>query len=284
MGDFTKLRKLDVICNNSPTLFRMEENIYHYTSIETLALILKSKSIRFNNLENVDDLNETEFSDEFINLSSHTLISCWTKSGEENLAFWNMYTPNMKGVRIKMPKNLFKNYSFTTENVMYAKDNSLILKSLVPKSETFNDKYLIIPFSDYLFDVVYTDDIELLKPRIYHENGEKHVVKIGDIAKYKSTIWQFQQEIRFKLFILPTKDYDGNPLNPLDDFRKIMLKNIRCPLQSYFIKIEDEAFKKMEITLGPKCSMAEELILEALIEKYNSKAVIIKNKYQGSIK
>ena len=63
-----------------------------------------------------------------------------------------------------------------------------------------------------------------------------------------------------------------------------MLKNIRCPLQSYFIKIEDEAFKKMEITLGPKCSMAEELILEALIEKYNSKAVIIKNKYQGSIK
>lgn len=42
----------------------MNEYIYHYTSIETLALILQSKKIRFNSLKNVDDINETEFSDE----------------------------------------------------------------------------------------------------------------------------------------------------------------------------------------------------------------------------
>ena len=29
--------------------------IYHYTSIETLALILKYKTIRFNRLDQVDD-------------------------------------------------------------------------------------------------------------------------------------------------------------------------------------------------------------------------------------
>jgi len=262
----------------------MEEYIYHYTSIETLALILKSKSIRFNNLENVDDLNETEFSDENINLSSHTLISCWTKNEAENLAFWNMYTPNMKGVRIRMPKNLFRNYSFLTENVASVKEDSLILKSLVPESETFNDNYWIVPFSDYLIEVVYTDEIELLKPKIYHENGENHIAKIGEIGKYKSTIWEFQQEIRFKLFVLPTKDFYGNSLNPLNDFRKIMLENIKSPLQSYHIQIMDEALKKMEITLGPKCTMAEELIIEALVEKYNNHAIIIKNKLQGLIK
>ena len=262
----------------------MEEYIYHYTSIETLALILKSKSIRFNNLENVDDLNETEFSDGNINLSSHTLISCWTKNEAENLAFWNMYTPNMKGVRIRMPKNLFKNYSFTTENVGYAKEDSLILRSLVPKSEAFNNNYWIVPFSDYLIEVIYTNEIEFLKPKIYHENGENHTAKIGEIGKYKSTIWEFQQEIRFKLFVLPTKDSYGNSLNPLSDFRKIMLDNIKSPLQNYYIEITDETFKKMEITLGPKCTMAEELIIAALVEKFNKDAIIIKNKFQGLIK
>ncbi len=33
--------------------------VYHYTSIETLALILKNKSIRFNRLDCVDDLEES---------------------------------------------------------------------------------------------------------------------------------------------------------------------------------------------------------------------------------
>lgn len=32
--------------------------IYHYTNIETLALVLKNKTIRFNRLDRVDDLEE----------------------------------------------------------------------------------------------------------------------------------------------------------------------------------------------------------------------------------
>lgn len=32
--------------------------IYHYTNIDTLALILKNRTIRFNRLDNVDDLEE----------------------------------------------------------------------------------------------------------------------------------------------------------------------------------------------------------------------------------
>ena len=33
--------------------------IHHYTSIETLALILKHKTIRFNRLDQVDDMEES---------------------------------------------------------------------------------------------------------------------------------------------------------------------------------------------------------------------------------
>lgn len=38
----------------------MNQYLYHYTSIETLALILKNRTIRFNNLQNVDDPEEAE--------------------------------------------------------------------------------------------------------------------------------------------------------------------------------------------------------------------------------
>ncbi len=35
-------------------------DIHHYTNIENLALILKNKTIRFNRLDKVDDLEEGE--------------------------------------------------------------------------------------------------------------------------------------------------------------------------------------------------------------------------------
>lgn len=39
------------------------KKLYHYTSIENLLLILKTKSICFSSLENVDDMEEKETGD-----------------------------------------------------------------------------------------------------------------------------------------------------------------------------------------------------------------------------
>lgn len=262
----------------------MNEYIYHYTSIETLALILKSKKIRFNSLKNVDDINETQFSDQDeINLSSHTLISCWTNNEEENLAFWHMYTPNMKGVRIKISKDLFQKYSFNTEYVADIQ-NSFVTNSLVPKTECFNQDYWIVPFSENFLQIEYTDREDLLRPKIIQVDSNNYTVKIGEIGRYKSKIWEFQKEVRFILFVLPTKDSLRNPIHPLNDFQKIMINKIPPPIENYFIKIKDEAFKSMEITLGPKCTLSEEIIIEALLQKFNPTAKISKNKYSGLIK
>lgn len=52
-----------------PSLFerrtKMEsiEYLYHYTNIETLTLILKNRTIRFNSLDKMDDLQEQETAD-----------------------------------------------------------------------------------------------------------------------------------------------------------------------------------------------------------------------------
>ena len=41
----------------------MDRKLYHYTNLESLALIISSNSIKFNNLSNMDDLEEGLSSD-----------------------------------------------------------------------------------------------------------------------------------------------------------------------------------------------------------------------------
>ena len=76
--------------------------LYHYTSLNTLALILTNKSICFSTLLNVDDVEEAETSDLGL-FGKYVYVSCWTDEASESIAMWQMYTPNMHGVRIKLP-------------------------------------------------------------------------------------------------------------------------------------------------------------------------------------
>ena len=85
--------------------------LYHYTSIETLALILSNKTLCFNNLLNVDDIEEAETSD-MGKFGRFVYASCWTNDERESIPLWNLYTPDMHGVRIKLPVFPFKRYSY----------------------------------------------------------------------------------------------------------------------------------------------------------------------------
>ena len=58
--------------------------LYHYTTIDTLALILKNKTIRFNRLDKVDDVEEDAFSNG-VHLGQYIFVSCWTKNSEESI-------------------------------------------------------------------------------------------------------------------------------------------------------------------------------------------------------
>ena len=100
--------------------------IYHYTTIETLALILKHHTIRFNRLDQVDDMEESLYPSGPINLnlSKYVYVSCWTKSKEENLALWKMYA-GYRGIRISLDETMFVSYPyeyFETFYVIFSKD------------------------------------------------------------------------------------------------------------------------------------------------------------------
>src|SRR5690606_25885228 len=85
----------------------------------TLAYILQSKRIRFNNLKNVDDVTQGDNQD-IEALGNYIFVSCWTDLEEESIPFWHMYTKDMSGVRLKIKSNPFKIYkiNLTSEHGM----------------------------------------------------------------------------------------------------------------------------------------------------------------------
>ena len=80
--------------------------IYHYTSIDTLSLILKHKKIKFNRLDFVNDPLEG-FSSNFLDSQKLAYVSCFTKRKDDSIPMWAMYTEKFKGIRIGFPQNIF---------------------------------------------------------------------------------------------------------------------------------------------------------------------------------
>ena len=143
--------------------------LYHYTSIETLALILKNGTIKFNRLDTVDDLEEAGYTSDGMQLGKYMFVSCWTKSSEENIALWSMYADKGKGIRIELDEDMFREYKAQdTQYVKVAKQEENIL---IPLSEIIRDdcmffipkKIINISFKGILFTLI----IQMKKLRMH---------------------------------------------------------------------------------------------------------------------
>lgn len=244
---------------------KMVEYLYHYTSIENLALILKNRTIKYNNLLNVDDPEEAETED-LGKAGRHCLVSCWTSSSEDIIPMWNMYTPDMRGVRIKMRQYPFRQYTYNkgeayfTENVhSYINYNSVTNVSIAAN-------YLLLE------KVEYTEDEELLKPKIITRTLDSINVTFENIGRCKRSCWEFQQECRYIIRTAPwsIKELENvkTPEEQMQLFNRILdINNIQF-CNEIFLDLTDDAFEGMEILLAPKTTDAEYIIVEALLEKY----------------
>lgn len=248
--------------------------LYHYTSIDSLAMILSTKKIRFNALNQVDDLSEGKCKD-YRFIGNYFFISSWTDIERESLPFWNMYTPVMKGVRIKMPTSLFnENPIFTNEKQGLSVG---FYKSIIPQDETFQSTYWIVPTqNEFLSKVEYTDDSNKLYPTIRTISGDKFTISLNKIGSYKSMHWEFQSEWRFIIKIFPITSkaptLNNSESDMISDSLYSIQKGDKLPFSDYYVNINELKFKEMEILLGPKHSIADRIIVESLISKYNPEA------------
>lgn len=246
--------------------------IYHYTSIENLALILKHKTIRFSRLDQVDDVEEATYGSGPYNtlLGQYAFVSCWTKEKKENLALWNMYT-KYKGIRIGLDEDMFITYpikpnikSFFNSYIKF--ENDYFISSINNEAKLIDVNYVTSP-EDYIKDIV-------------KEENDMLGICTENIGIYKRKEWDCQKESRFRLIIFPVnpKYVEIIQKRKLDDFSLLtqamgafcqsLKENYKISLLYKDMPIKKEALDNIEIMLGPNTSEGERAIVEALLTSF----------------
>lgn len=238
------------------------QTLFHYTSVETLALILKSKQIKFSRLDLVNDPKEG-IANDYGNFSQYIFVSCWTDHLEENIALWNIYTPKGKGVRIGFEFPVLKQFS---------QNGALIDDAEIDKGD-----YLLMPNIEPITKVEYSDDPIKLYPPIIG-NGTIQPTLLG---KYKSTLWQFESEYRYILFAIPHKTNPQTNKISIQHYSELIYNHIQIPDASVFININPTSFQNMTITLSPKISDSDKIIVESLLALFNPSAKMNESSLTG---
>lgn len=266
------------------------EYLYHYTSLETFALIVKNKTLCFNNLLNVDDLEEA-MSKDMGAFGRFVYVSCWTDDAEESIPLWNLYTPDMHGVRIRLPINPFEKYYYKKGELFFEEDTETYINCQRLYDE---NKMSIVANSPVLTQIEYTNENDKLYPQVKKESfsgatqiflkaqsmedlkGKEVNVNYSfeKVGKYKRNNWSFQREWRYIITVSPMGLKEMNP--PTLEKQQEMIKRIEdrnseVICQRLFLNLSKKAFDDFEVIFGPKMTEAEKIMAEALIKQYAPK-------------
>ena len=253
------------------------DRLFHYTNIDTLALILKNKTIRLMPLCGLDDPQENQTQDMY-NFGRFFFASCWTDDEQESIPMWRMYTNPEAGVRISLPANPFRRYQYTQEEFASI--------ARVPADHIGGDETIttFLPAEDLakgmfstaflsgdkvLTKIEYTDDASKLMPEILKVGDESISLNWSTFGVCKNTGWAFQREWRYLLNI-SSLDAFGD-LSTLGERMAQMAQGIidgtaPAPCEWYDLHIADEAFAQIEITASPKMSAGNRMLLELLLD------------------
>ena len=254
--------------------------LYHYTSLETLALILSNRTLRFNSLQYVDDMEEAEAAD-LKHFGKFVYVSCWTKEETESIPMWKMYTSDMHGVRIQLPQFPFKKYHYKKSEYGASAD----FDSYIDYHMLFeDDKMSVTPNFPELIDVGYTKDQELLFPKVRSgddlldyldivkgkpsaHTSSKSSYSFRNLGRYKREEWAFQKESRYWLFANPIGLSSQNTLEGHAQFAKnLEASDYVLPYKYIDFSLEESSIRKMKVLFGPKMTEAEKILAKALLQ------------------
>lgn len=259
--------------------------LYHYTNLSSLAMILKTKTIKFNRLDFMDDLQEKAGND-IKNIGKYFFVSCWSDVEKESIPMWLMYTDIEQGVKLRLDENFLKKYNYSEDAFQRMLPQMRV--EVASDSPSFNIPLEImleygitspqILARNLLHKVEYTDEIDKLEPEIFYSDGKGSGLNFGNIGKFKNLHWEFQHEWRFLLNILPFNMFD-NPETIPSKMAEIM-QNIRMASDNYkipnsiFIGIKEAAVNDIEIIMSPKMNEGNKVLLNLLIKEYCPTATV----------
>jgi len=258
------------MCANIPS------QLYHYTTISTLAYILEYKTIRFTKLSNLNDPLEGRVKD-IRGIEKFVFSSSWTANEKDTIPMWNMYT-DLRGVRLRIsPHNLFQTEEMYRENcgiqgnrkhncakVIYTRcDVKCLMNNEITDCGICKmygpDPVNYIKGSENVPDAVIVDS----KNRLSWPY-------LSTVGIDKSDDWSFEEEWRFRLPIdipkpltMEAQEYVDNH-EPIDDYIDM--------------KINTNSLNIIDIMLGPLTKDSDRIIVDALCKRYEIKAKIKNSK------
>lgn len=253
--------------------------LYHYTTIDTLAHIMNNRSLKFNRLDQLDDVTESEPFAVYNPLQY--IFSCsFTFDPLESIPLWKMYANMNTGIRIEFDSDrLFRPVLTVLKVPAHSHEQHEFppfLYAAVKSEDILNDDYMLMYWS---FPEEYSlcSCIKLKKIEYIDNFKEKYKSQLeindvknsdGSISRslsyipanfgfYKSSYWQFQKEIRGLIYAAPFPK-DQNAMSDIASGKRILkTKQILVPLSDY-------ARNNLIITLAPKATDASRLIVESL--------------------
>jgi hypothetical protein len=265
--------------------------IYHYTTIDTLAMILSTGKLKFNRLDKVDDLEELAESMN-VKLGKYAFVSCWTEDKEESIPLWKMYSGNNHGVRIGMEPDMFEQNIVSDLTLPNGSKMQGQLTSMLDPNEFLHPDYFIFPFKSDLTElfychIEYVDDVKAktegaFKIKMTDSEHASSTISFGEIGKYKNKRWAFQQETRFRIYAQPFNAVYGDA-NIGTIALNSYLENKPLPFSEYFISLRKDAIQNMEITLHPNSTQSDSVIVEALCSRFAPNAIVSDSSLKGVV-
>lgn len=220
--------------------------LFHYTTIETLALILANRTIRFTRLDQLDDLQGVEiYASE---VTKQVFVSCWTQEEEESISQWALYGGNKRGVLI----GLDGEYIEFPDPVISIKECNIehfVMKNQISNNDSFPVKYVSL------------EELQIRAKEIVKVNEVGGVSVYGQLGDIKSLYWEFQQERRYSVMVNKNPDLIARDNQSVAETIKPELTYVDLPLKNGF---END----ITVVLGPLCSPADKIVVESLLNNY----------------
>ena len=263
--------------------------LYHYTAVETLIQILKNQTIRFKRIDLMNAPHEGHLSS-FVDSKKYGFSSSWTAQALDEIPMWKMYN-DLKGIRIRMPVDMF-NHKDKMTIAKIKKNNNFLIKSELnksypvyyqppitnPKGETldFNINCVYGPTQ-----IEYMDNFESISDNIVSKKEDIsdfnfYEINLNMIGQRKINFWSFEKEYRFRVFLNDSIMLAGSDVVLKDTFKNHDISN-----EFIDINVTKEAFNGLEILLGPKTRNKDKIKIEKVLKESNiSNYNIIKSKIE----
>lgn len=246
----------------SSTLIYMKR-ICHYTSFETLKLIIENKTIRFNSLKNVDDAEEG-FTTDFGYLAPYFFASCWTYDCDENLPLWEMYVKDRFAVRIEVDSDILK----LSTNKYHQITNHVNGKSACYPIFRGGGNPVFLSRVDYR-----TEPLLSMTKNVRGMFSNDFVESFGTT---KRSIWDFQNECRFLIQATPIAYTNRRPSEtPYTNHLESIWNKMKTDIENIDMLYDVNKLRTANFMLGPSTTPDDFEILKnyilAQVPEFNGK-------------